>query len=181
MSERRGMALRHALSKLSSPPLISAAWICNPWRSLRAQVSPVCPQIIFVIPGTPCSGSAAFSTETVVFMFVKLFTGMPLDQMVSSKRLCRASYFPPYKHIPVKFHSLISVWWLYNVTVRLPTSRPLTGAHQSDSLPAILGERYHLIGVISFASSVLSSNCFLKHQRHSGSLTTDMQYNTVYD
>lgn len=60
----------------SCPPLISATWIRNPRRSLRAQVSPVCPQISFVIPRTPCSGSAASSIETEGFIFAKLFAGM---------------------------------------------------------------------------------------------------------
>lgn len=57
-------------------PSLAQRGFCNPWRSLRAQVSPVCPQISFVIPRTPCSGSAASSIETVVFVFVKLFAGM---------------------------------------------------------------------------------------------------------
>lgn len=70
------LPLRHALPRPGRPPLISPAWVCNPRHTLRAQVSSVCPQISFVIPRTPCSGSAASSIETGVFMFVKLFTGM---------------------------------------------------------------------------------------------------------
>lgn len=73
---RRHAPPRHALPRPSRPPLISPAWVCNPRHTLRAQVSSVCPQISSVIPRTPCSGSAASSIETGVFMFVKLFTGM---------------------------------------------------------------------------------------------------------
>lgn len=106
--ERSRMAPRHALSKLSCTPLISAAWTHNPWRSLRAQVSPVCPQISFVILRTPCSGSAAPSTETVVLVFVKLFAGM-----VSSNVWPGLSFSLPYEYIPMKFLSLTSAWCLY--------------------------------------------------------------------
>lgn len=82
--ERSSRALRHVLSRPSCPPLISTAWICKPVCSLRAQVSPVCPQISFVIRRTPCSSSAAPFNGTVVFMFVKLFTGTALNHVVSS-------------------------------------------------------------------------------------------------
>lgn len=89
------------LSKLSCPPLISTAWIRNPWRSLGAQVSPVCPQISFVIPRTPRPGPAARCMKSLVFMFVKLFTEIPNGEL---KCLSPASRFlSPYKHIPVKF------------------------------------------------------------------------------
>lgn len=93
VGQPRGM--RHP--KTSHPPLISAAWIHNPWRSLRAQVSSVCPQISFVIPTTPRSGSAASSIETVVFVFVELFAGMASSNVWA----CWPLIFPPfYGHIP---------------------------------------------------------------------------------
>ena len=51
--ERSWPVLRHAPFKAGFPPVISAAWLCNPRRSLGAQVSLVCPQISSVIRGTP--------------------------------------------------------------------------------------------------------------------------------
>lgn len=62
--KRSGTAHRHVLSKPGWLPLVSTVWVHNPWRSLGAQVSPVCPQISFVIPRNPRSGSAASSIET---------------------------------------------------------------------------------------------------------------------
>lgn len=69
-------ASRHAPPSLSCPPLISAAWVCNPRRSLGAQVSSVCPQISFVIPGTTPPTQWPSPSRRAVFMFVKLFSGM---------------------------------------------------------------------------------------------------------
>lgn len=73
--ERSSTALTHVLWKPSGRPLISPAWISNPWHPLGAQVSPVCSQISSVIPRTPRLGSAAQLHQDSSVLFVKLFAG----------------------------------------------------------------------------------------------------------
>lgn len=125
--ERSSRALRHVLSRPSCPPLISTAWICKPVCSLRAQVSPVCPQISFVIRRTPCSSSAAPFNGTVVFMFVKLFTGTALNHVVSSN----VGAWPLIP--PLRAHSnvilFIHLWGLNTVVLLASHQRALSTSH----------------------------------------------------